>query len=320
MLRSALLAIILLIDSTRGDEGAGARLGPSQTMQMKIGLTVKATGAVRGIVATTPVPLEWPEQQVMQVGEQSSKAVKKVSYRSIDGGARQMVIEIPHLAEGEEATALVTFEITRHTLTPPMDTSVFVLPKKLDRQLKTYLTESPSIESRHAKIRALAKEGVAGRTSAWETVEALYDLSRATVQYKFGPLKGGLKALDDGEGDCEDISALFIAMCRASDIPARTVWVPGHCYPEFYLEDQQGTGHWLPCQAAGDRAFGGIPELRPILQKGDNFRVPEQRERQRYVSEHFRAADAKGQPTVTFVRELTPPGPGKLNTLPSSGN
>src|SRR5262249_39656437 len=111
---------------------------------------------------------------------------------------------------------------------------------------------------------------------------------------------------EEGTGDCEDISSLFIAMCRASEIPARTVWVPGHCFPEFYLEDKQGNGYWIPCQAAGDRAFGGIGELRPILQKGDNFRVPEERERQRYVAEHFRAADAKGAPSVRFVREMLP--------------
>jgi hypothetical protein len=282
----------------------GPKLGPASTQRMRVGLVVKAEqGACRGIVATTPVPFDWPEQSVKIVEEQVSPRVKKVSYRLIDETARQMVIEIPLLAAGEEAQALVTFEIVRHTLTPPEDTSIFVAPKKLDRQLRSYLTESPSIEVRHAKIRALAKEAAAGKPSAWETVEALYDAARAKVQYKFGPLKGGLKALEDGEGDCEDISSLFIALCRVNEIPARTVWVPGHCYPEFYLEDEAGDGHWIPCQAAGDRAFGGIPELRPILQKGDNFRVPEQRQRQRYVAEFFRAADVKGQPSVRFVRE-----------------
>jgi hypothetical protein len=274
---------------------------------MQVGLVVTAgAGACRGIVATTPVPIDWPEQTVKKIDEQLSPLVKKVSYRTIDGTAQQMVIEIPQLPAGQEARALVTFEVTRHTLTPPAETGGLVLPKKLDRASRAFLTESPSIESRHARIRALARETVAGKSSAWDIVEALYDVSRAKVQYKFGPLKGGLKALEQGEGDCEDISSLFIAMCRASEIPARTVWVPGHCYPEFYLEDAEGAGHWFPCQAAGDRAFGGIPELRPILQKGDNFRVPEQAQRQRYVSESFRAADAKAQPTVRFVRELLP--------------
>jgi transglutaminase-like putative cysteine protease len=309
LLRFACLPILVcsLADRCAG-EGQGPALGPPQTQRLQVGLIVKAQGgACRGIVATAPVPMEWPEQSVRIAEENVSPRVKKVSYRQVEGTARQMVIEIPQLAAGEEAQALVTFEIARHTLAPPQDTTAFVLPQKLDRQLRAYLAESPSIESRHPKIRALAKEAAAGKQSAWETVEALYDTARDKVQYKFGPLKGGLKALEDGEGDCEDISSLFIALCRANDIPARTVWVgrpsSGHCYPEFYLADAAGNGYWLPCQAAGDRAFGGMPELRPILQKGDNFRVPEHRERQRYIAEFFRAADAKGQPSVRFVCE-----------------
>ncbi len=199
---------------------AGPKLGQAQTVRMQIGVIVKADGPCHGIVATTPVPIDWPEQQVKMLDEETSPQVKKVTYRLIGKTARQMVVEIPQLSAGEEAKALVTFEVTRHTLAPPEDTSLLILPTKLDRELRTYLTESPSIETRHAKIRALAKEAAAETDSAWEKVEALYDTSRTKVQYKFGPLKGGLKALEDGDGDCEDISSLFIAMCRASEIPA----------------------------------------------------------------------------------------------------
>ena len=49
--------------------------------------------------------------------------------------------------------------------------------------------------------------------------------------------------------------------------------MPGHCYPEFYLCDEHGQGHWFPCQASGTEAFGGIPQHDPILQKGDSFRM-----------------------------------------------
>jgi hypothetical protein len=71
------------------------------------------------------------------------------------------------------------------------------------------------------------------------------------------------------------MGSLFVALCRAESIPARLVRVPGHCYPEFYLLDRNGKGHWFPCQAAGTRAFGSMPDPRPILQKGDNVLVPE---------------------------------------------
>ena len=99
-------------------------------------------------------------------------------------------------------------------------------------------------------------------------------------------------------------------MCRAIKVPARMVWVPDHCYPEFYLADDEGTGHWIPCQAAGTRAFGSMPEMRPILQKGDNFKVPEKPKSQRYVAEHVEAKPVRGSraPKVTFVREYVPTG------------
>ncbi len=162
------------------------------------------------------------------------------------------------------------------------------------------MTQSPKIETTNPKIRALAKEITADVEGAWDKVEAIYDWVRDHVKYVNGPLRGALAALNDGKGDCEELTSLFIALCRDIGVPARTVWVPGHCYPEFYLEDAEGKGHWFPCQAAGARSFGGIAEQRPILQKGDNFTVPERREKQRYVSE-FLKGDG-GQPRVQWVR------------------
>ena len=172
----------------------------------------------------------------------------------------------------------------------------------MDRRVRTYLGPSPYIESRHPKIRALARQLTAEPdgakqesgepdstepdsaetesaepASAWEKVEAIYDWVRENVEYKKMPLKGAVRALRDGDGDCEELASLFIAICRASAIPARTVWVPNHCYAEFYLEDEEGTGHWFPCQVAGNRAFGEMPDHRPILQKGDNFPSPRTR-------------------------------------------
>jgi hypothetical protein len=102
---------------------------------------------------------------------------------------------------------------------------------------------------------------------------------------------------------------LFIAICRAGNIPARTVWVQGHCYPEFYLEDNKAVGHWFPCQIAGSREFGGIVETRPILQKGDNFKPhPGQKKNQRYLAEFLTGTPAPNasQPSIRAVRELLP--------------
>jgi hypothetical protein len=83
------------------------------------------------------------------------------------------------------------------------------------------------------------------------------------------------------------------------------VFVYGHCYAEFYLEDNAGQGHWFPCQPAGVRSFGAIDDVNPILQKGDNFKNPENpKERQRYVTEYFHAAGRGKEPKVQFVSKL----------------
>ncbi len=315
--RSSVIGLILLCVfltpaqaqfETEQVDNKGAKLDQSLTKKYKFGVSITASsGPCRGVVATIPVPTNWPEQKVEVGAEDLSSQVRNVSYRTIAGGVKQMVISIPQLERGESAHAFVTFEITRHSLVPPDDTSIFKEPQKdkLPKDFLFYLGNSPYIETTSPKIVKLAKEVTAGK-SGWEKVEAIYDSAREKVQYKNGDLKGALRALNDGTGDCEELTSLFIAMCRAVGIPARSVWVPDHCYAEFYLVDEEGKGYWFPCQAAGSRAFGGIPEHRPILQKGDNFRDPDRpKERLRYVNEFLKGAKIQGKPKVEFVRETT---------------
>ncbi len=277
------------------------------TQQWKVGVEITARGPCVGIVATAPVPIDWPEQQVRVVEEDVSPEVGRVAYRVLDNGVKQMLVAVPQLAPGRTAKAIVTLEITRSSLLPPDDVSIFVHPRKMPKDVRKWLGASPYIETRNGEIRSKAQEIVAGKETAWEQTEAIYDWVRENVKYQNGDLKGALAAMRDGTGDCEELTSLFIAMCRINKIPARTVWVPGHCYPEFYLEDDAGQGYWIPCQAAGTRSFGGIPEHRPILQKGDNFSVPEIRQPQRYVAEFLQAKSVGNMPPeVKFVRDLLP--------------
>ena len=287
-----------------GDPG-GAKVGESSTQKWQVGVEVTALGGpCRGLVGYIPVPVEWPEQ-IVRVLEEDISPEARVSYENISGGGRLMIVRIGNLPGAQTAHALVTMEVERSMVLPPENPDQFVLPdpKKMDRKISPYLGPSPLIESRNAKIRKVAEQFKNAGETPWEKVEAIYDWVRDKVEYKNGPIKGALAALDDETGDCEELTSLFIAICRANDIPARTVWVPGHCYPEFYLEDKEGKGHWFPCQAAGSREFGGITETRPILQKGDNFRPPwNRRERQRYLAEHLTGAG--GRPKCQFVRKL----------------
>ena len=65
-------------------------------------------------------------------------------------------------------------------------------------------------------------------------------------------------------------------------------------------------GHWYPCESSGRRAFGEMPLARTVLQRGDNFRVPERpRERLRYASDFLIGLPTPGggKPSVKYIRE-----------------
>ena len=136
---------------------------------------------------------------------------------------------------------------------------------------------------------------------------------------RLGPAKGAIQAgrgLQRGRGRAarrrrraRGHHSLFIALCRAANIPARTVWVPEFCYAEFYLSTAKGEGHWIPCQPAGARTFGEMPDTKPILAKGDSFHPPYHSnvKQMRYLAEDLDATPLNkggGRPQVKAIHQL----------------
>lgn len=291
--------------NTPTDGGGGPKLDKPLTKKWQVGVVIRAAGGpVAGLFGTIPVPADWPEQQVKVVAENVSPNVGSVTYRTLDGGVKQMLFEIPQILDGDKATALITFEVTKSSQLAPADTSGFVVPKNPPRDVRKFLGPSPLIEIANAKIKALTKESVTGKEGAWAQVEALCDAVRAKVTLDKLNIKGAAMALKDGKADQEDLTALFVACCRNHKVPARMVWIPDSCYAEFYLDDGKGKGYWFPCQVAGDKSFGSQPDQRPILEKGDNFKVPEKKEAMRFLNEFLTGKGGGGSPEVEFVRRL----------------
>ncbi|MBR0238437.1 MAG: transglutaminase family protein [Thermoguttaceae bacterium] len=282
----------------------GTTLGEAKVMKWRCGAEIiAARGACSGILVTTPLPTNWPEQTVRILEEDISPNIRVID-RALPGGVKQMAISIPRLPSGATVQAIKLYEIATCPQYAPDDTDSyrFATLQEIPVPLRAYLKPSPLIECNDPKIRALAKTIGADEPTAWKQVEAIYDWVRNEITYKNGSLKGALAALRDKTGDCEELTSLFIAICRAKGIPARTVWVPGHCYPEFYLVDKNGKGVWFPCQAAGTRAFGEMPETYIILQKGDSFPDPvSPSKRVRYIPEGVTGKG--GEPRANFIRE-----------------
>jgi transglutaminase-like putative cysteine protease len=293
----------------------GPQYGAPDSIRFRVGAEITASrGACRDIVASVAVPLECPEQTVEITEEDFSPEVGGVTYRLLQGGAtqggvRQMLISVPRLAAGATARAVIHLKVSTRTIQPPEHIDQLKIPKRIPSDLRMYTIGSPYIDIKNRSIIDLAREtftGVDESASDWEKVEAIYDRVLEKVKYVDGPDKSALEALREKQADCQGRSMLFIALCRVNKIPARMVWVQGHAYPEFYLEESDGHGWWFPCESAGTRAFGGMPLARTILQKGDNFRVPERKEHLRYASDYMvglPAGSGGGQPTCKFIRE-----------------
>lgn len=271
----------------------------------RFGLKLSTPVTCTDVVATFAVPRDWPEQTV-EIVSQKLDAPLQAEVRDLPHDcARQVIVTAPRIAAGVNVDAYVEMKITRHNIGLPTNIDGLVIPQRLDRDLRMFTGNSPNIDASHGLIRKASRElEEKAPDSAWKKVEAIYDFVREKVKYVEGPIRNASDALKDGQGDCEDMTSLFVAMCRNAKVPARMVWIPGHCYPEFLLFDPDGGTHWYPCQAAGSRAFGEMPEERPILQKGDKFRVPEKTSQVRYLAETFRCEKrGKGSPRPNFVME-----------------
>lgn len=286
------------------------------TLLFRVGAIVTAKrGACRDIRAMVAVPIECDEQRVRLVHEDFTPGVS-ATFRDLAGGnARQMLVAIPFLDAGAEGRAVLTYELTIRTTVAPTDAEAagLKIPERVPRGLRGYVGPSPFIEAKHPRLKRLAREideafaEANPDASDWERVGAYYDYVMDHLEYREGPDTSAIASLDAGAADCFGRSALFIALCRSAGVPARIVWVNEHAYPEFYLEQSEGEGRWFPAESAGTRDFGGMPIARPILQKGDDFRVPERpRDRLRYASDYLtgRPAPGGGKPSVKYLREI----------------
>lgn len=89
-----------------------------------------------------------------------------------------------------------------------------------------YLKADISIEVNDAGIQAKAKALTENITNPYDKAFAIFRFVNTSMNYNASSQyanKGALSALTYKQGVCEDYSQLFVALCRASGIPSRTV-------------------------------------------------------------------------------------------------
>ena len=282
-------------------------LADPRVYRLKIGIRITATESpVKNITATAPIPMDWPEQKVRLLSEQKSPHAR-TSEEIEPGQAAMMKFQVAQIPAGETVFVERMYEMTRYRTKFKLPPEELSLPRATPAELRKQLIGlAPGMETNNQKMIDLANMlNTSSRDEgAWETAKSFWSWTRDNVKFENGDFRGAMHALEQRCGDCEEMSALFVGLCRLSNIPARTVWVHSHDYPEFYLVDKQGKGHWIPAQVLGPAWFGEMAEYRPILQKGDRFFDPLKREYVRYVPQTVRGGDAKSKPQVEFTHEI----------------
>jgi hypothetical protein len=128
-------------------------------------------------------------------------------------------------------------------------------PLRDETGLSAYLRPELFLESDAPEIIAEAKKAAADAATPRLVAERLVRHVNALIEKKpTVSLPSALEVLRTRVGDCNEHTALYVAMARALGLPARIavglVYVRGgfyyHAWPEVYVREGRGRGLWLP--------------------------------------------------------------------------
>jgi transglutaminase-like putative cysteine protease len=158
-----------------------------------------------------------------------------LSATDLDGGGQTVVDAANHIIEVRDPQALS--------------------PMPADLEAGRYVAPEPLIESDDPAIRAEAERAVGRIAGTRARAERLTRYVNGLLEKKpTMSIPSAREVLRTKVGDCNEHTALFVAMARAIGIPARIdvglVFVRGafyyHAWPEVYIDAGNGRGLWLP--------------------------------------------------------------------------
>lgn len=197
-------------------------LGQAVTRNLRVRIQVSNQGSetAQNIRLEIPMLADLNSPYQVRVNEGFSPAPAEISGGSF--GNRTAHFLISSLPPGESATITLNYKLRVN----PFTANFSAYKGAASSAAAGYLQPSPGIESNHAEIVARANEITAGASGNLEKARAIYSFVLRHVNYDAGAStrnKGALSALQSRTGVCEDYAALFVALCRASGIPARMV-------------------------------------------------------------------------------------------------
>ncbi len=219
--------------------------------------------------------------------------------------SRQLCLAVPQLADGQVVSAVARYNLTLYKQYHAYRREQFPAEQTVPSDVrKLYLGDSPGIQTRTPEVRKLLGELRGATKHPWDLARSFAAWIPHNIKPHIGSYTSVTAALVNRLGDCAEMSAVFVALCRAAGIPARLVWVPNHNWAEFYLADKEGTGHWIPAHTACYFWFGWTGAHELVLQKGDRIHVPDRNRSFRLLEDWMRWGGRR--PRVRFTGKLLP--------------
>ncbi len=133
---------------------------------------------------------------------------------------------------------------------------------------EVYLAEERFVEVDDPHIRRLARSLNSG--GALATAENIFQWTVKNIRYASYVKKnrGALAALQTRQGDCTEMTQLFVALCRAAGVPARGV--AGYHCPESGLIEPAQYHNWAEFYAEGGWRLCD-PQRRVFMQETDDY-------------------------------------------------
>jgi transglutaminase-like putative cysteine protease len=195
-----------------------------------------------------PVFAEAPHQNVTQL------TISPEPLRSWydDSGNLRARFKFDTILPGESAKMVIRYNIRISIPTMPDSTFGGSL-EDVPLEFRAYTKGDEYWEVGDPSIAGLALDLTEGRSSVLEMAESIFDLVAQNISYdyvKYNAVMSGItverygaaETLELGRGVCEDITDLYIALCRAAGIPA--VEVVGFTYNDDGMLSQANRHAW----------------------------------------------------------------------------
>jgi len=239
-------------------------------MRFELGLTATPRAVPAG--ATLRCWLPFPRE-----GGQHSRVQLKRSFPSVaaiapsDAPHRCLYLEAPCAGPGRETLIGAAWDFDSSAYAPLVDPSRVEAYAPDSEAVRGFLDARDPHLALSPALRSLAAEIVGAETNPYRKARRLFGWMNDRVTYTAAPEYSTIPAISEyclgrRRGDCGIQALLFIALCRASGVPARwqSGWTvaPGkvnlHDWARFYVEPYG----WLPADPSRGLRDSSDPELR----------------------------------------------------------